>query len=287
MRDQAERLRELVNNHNNSNKAVVSKTRVIAVTSGKGGVGKTNIAVNLSIFLSRLGKKVTIIDTDLGLANIDLILGMIPKYHLGHLFAGEKDLSEITMEGPAGIRVIAGGSGFQELADLSSWQIDKCINNLAALEEDNDFIILDTGAGISNKVIKFLTAAEEIMVVTIPEPTAIADAYGVIKVLSRENPSAKVYVVVNMVKSQQEGEQVFERLTMVAEKFLQFPLESMGMIFNDPVVSKAVKQQQPFSLIYPKSKASMSVLNIAQKMLSLPIQSSGGFSLFLRRLLLK
>ncbi|HBG15140.1 MAG TPA: hypothetical protein DDW93_00040, partial [Firmicutes bacterium] len=215
MRDQAERLRELVSSQNH--KVNLPKARIIAVTSGKGGVGKTNLSVNLSIYLSKLGQKVTLIDTDLGLANIDLILGITPKYHLGHFFAGERDLSDVVLEGPAGIKVIAGGSGFQELADLSSWQMNNCISNFSALEEDNDFIIFDTGAGISSKVIKFLMAAEEIIVVTIPEPTSIADAYGVIKVISKENPTAKVYVAVNMVKSKEEGEQVFERLMMVAE----------------------------------------------------------------------
>ena len=285
MRDQAERLRELVNSQNH--KVNLPKARIIAVTSGKGGVGKTNLSVNLSIYLSKLGQKVTLIDTDLGLANIDLILGITPKYHLGHFFAGERDLSDVVLEGPAGIKVIAGGSGFQELADLSSWQVNNCISNFSALEEDNDFIIFDTGAGISSKVIKFLMAAEEIIVVTIPEPTSIADAYGVIKVISKENPTAKVYVAVNMVKSKEEGEQVFERLMMVAEKFLQFPLEPLGMIFYDQNVPKAVKQQQPFSLTHPESKASLSVLRIAQRMLSLPEQSSGGLSLFLKRLFSK
>jgi len=186
MRDQAERLRELVNSKNH--RANSRKARIIAVTSGKGGVGKTNLSVNLSICLSKLGQKVTLIDTDLGLANIDLMLGMIPKYHLGHFFSGERDLADVVMEGPAGVRIIAGGSGLQELANIDSWQLDNCIERLFTLDEDNDFIILDTGAGISSKVIRFLLAAEEIIVVTIPEPTSIADAYGVIKILSKKTP---------------------------------------------------------------------------------------------------
>ncbi|NLW56916.1 MAG: MinD/ParA family protein [Firmicutes bacterium] len=282
MRDQAERLREIVNSQNS--KAPVRKARTIAITSGKGGVGKTNLSVNLAIHLSKLGQKVTLIDTDLGLANIDLIMGLTPKYHLGHFLSGDQSLSDIVLDGPAGVKVIAGGSGFQELADLSPWQVDHCITNLAVLEEENDFIILDTGAGISNKVVKFLVAAEEIVVVTVPEPTAIADAYGVIKVISRENSSAKVYVAVNMVENQEEGEQVYERLMLVAEKFLNFPLEPLGFIVKDPTVAKAVKQQQPFALTHPESKASLSILRIAQKMLALPEQSPGGLSLFLRRL---
>lgn len=284
MRDQAERLRELVNSHNN--RVNSHKARIIAVTSGKGGVGKTNLSVNLSICLSKMGEKVTLIDTDLGLANIDLMLGMIPKYHLGHFFSGERDLADVVMEGPAGVKIIAGGSGLQELADIGPSQLDNCINRLFTLDEENDFIILDTGAGISNKVIRFLLAAEEIIVVTIPEPTSIADAYGVIKIISKENPSAKIYVAVNMVKSDEEGEQVVERLRIVAEKFLQFPLESLGYIHYDPNVPKAVKQQQPFTLTHPSSKASQGIKKMAQNLLLLPEHPSRGLSMFFQRLFL-
>jgi len=282
MGDQAERLRELVNSQNQ--KFLSHKARIIAVTSGKGGVGKTNLSVNLSICLSKLGKKVTLIDTDLGLANVDLMLGMIPQYHLGHFFSGEQELADVVMEGPAGVKVIAGGSGLQELADISPWQLESCINSLNTLEEDNDFIILDTGAGISNKVIRFLLAAEELIVVTVPEPTSIADAYGVIKIITKENPKARIYVAVNMVRSEEEGEQVIKRLSMVAEKFLHYPLESLGCIFYDSNVPKAVKQQQPFYLTHPNSRASQSVMKMAQRLLCLPEQPSEGIVLFFRKL---
>src|SRR5690554_1893272 len=283
MRDQAEKLRELVNEHANQQKNA-SGTRVIAVTSGKGGVGKSNLAVNLGIYLSSLGQKVTLIDTDLGLANIDLILGVTPEYHLGHFFSGEKTLPQITMEGPAGLRIIAGGSGFQELADISEWQLDKCLQQFYTLEQDSDIIIFDTGAGISNKVLRFVVAAKEVLVVTTPEPTAIADAYGVIKVLARENSASKVYIVVNMVHKEDEGQQVLNRLVMVAEKFLDFPVEPLGMVFYDQVVTKAVKVQQPFSLMNPQSKAAKNVQNLAHKILAIPEIPSGGFISFWRRL---
>jgi len=283
MRDQAEKLRELVNEHANQQKNA-SGTRVIAVTSGKGGVGKSNLAVNLGIYLSSLGQKVTLIDTDLGLANIDLILGVTPEYHLGHFFSGEKTLPQITMEGPAGLRIIAGGSGFQELADISEWQLDKCLQQFYTLEQDSDIIIFDTGAGISNKVLRFVVAAKEVLVVTTPEPTAIVDAYGVIKVLARENSASKVYIVVNMVHKEDEGQQVLNRLVMVAEKFLDFPVEPLGMVFYDQVVTKAVKVQQPFSLMNPQSKAAKNVQNLAHKILAIPEIPSGGFISFWRRL---
>lgn len=284
MPDQAEKLRELVNIHNNHKKSS-SGARIIAVTSGKGGVGKTNLAVNLSIHLSHLGQKVTLIDTDLGLANIDLILGISPEYHLGHFVSGERRLSEIIIEGPSGVKVIPGGSGFQELADINEYQLDKCLNQISCLEAETDIIILDTGAGISSKVVHFILAAEEVIVVTTPEPTAIADAYGVIKVLARRNSAAKVYIVVNMVQREEEGEQVLNRLVMVAEKFLDFRVEPLGMVFYDSSVMQAVRQQQPFSLIFPQTKASLNVLRLAQIILSLPEVTPGGLVSFWRRLI--
>ena len=224
------------------------------------------------------------IDTDLGLANIDLILGITPEYHLGHFFSGERSLSQIVMEGPGGLRIIAGGSGFQELADISEWQLDKCLQQFYSLEKNSDIILFDTGAGISNKVLRFVVAAKEVMVVTTPEPTAIADAYGVIKVLARENSASKVYLVVNMVHKEDEGQQVMNRLVMVAEKFLDFPVEPLGMVFYDPVVTQAVKLQQPFSLMDPHCKAArMYKTWPTESCLSQKFQPSGFIS-FWRRL---
>ena len=159
--------------------------RIIAVTSGKGGVGKTNLAVNLALGLASLGQRVTLIDTDLGLANIDLVLGLTPPYHLGHFFTGERSLEEIAMEGPYGIKVIAGGSGLQELANLSERHMERCLEYLTGLEEKADFILFDTGAGISHKVVQFLVAADGVLSGYDLEPTAIADAYGVIRFSQR------------------------------------------------------------------------------------------------------
>lgn len=273
MHDQAERLRELVNIQNNDkekSREKSSSTRIMAITSGKGGVGKTNLAVNLALALVQLEQRVTLIDTDLGLANVDLILGISPEYHLGHFFTGERDLREITIEGPLGLRVIAGGSGFQELADLSERYVDKCLEHLMELEEGSDFLIFDTGAGISYKVVQFITAADEIIVVTTSEPTSIADAYGIVKVVAKENPQTKVYLVANMIRWEDEGNQVLERLAMVAEKFLDFTVEPLGMVFYDPVVPAAVKKQEPFILTNPQAAASKNVSGLARRLLSLP-----------------
>ena len=283
MHDQAERLRELVNVQNNDkeeSREESSPTRIMAITSGKGGVGKTNLAVNLALGLVSLRQRVTLIDTDLGLANIDLILGITPEYHLGHFFTGERSLRDIIVEGPLGLRVIAGGSGFQELADLSERHVDKCLKHLVELEEGSDFLVFDTGAGISYKVVQFIIAADEIMVVTTSEPTAIADAYGIIKVLAKENPQAKVYLVANMIRREDEGNQVLERLVMVAEKFLDFNVEPLGMVFYDSVVPAAVKHQEPFILVNPQAAASKNVLGLARRLLALPdipVHSPGSF----------
>ena len=293
MHDQAERLRELVNGRIKKKGPVESSEstiprshrpaghgRIIAVTSGKGGVGKTNLAVNLALSLATLGQRVILIDTDLGLANIDLVLGLTPEYHLGHFFAGERSLREIAIEGPYGVKVIAGGSGLQELANLSERQMERCLEHLVELEEEADFILFDTGAGISHKVVQFLVAADEVLVVTTSEPTAIADAYGVIKVLSKENPQAQVYLVVNMVRLESEGKQVLERLQMVAEKFLDFPVEPLGMVFYDALVPKAIKKQEPFFMTHPQATASQNILGLAKKLLAFPEfpeNSPGGF----------
>lgn len=297
MHDQAERLRELVNGRISGRKRrekggeasqpaslcshrPASHVRIIAVTSGKGGVGKTNLAVNLALGLATLGQRVTLIDTDLGLANIDLVLGLTPEYHLGHFLAGERSLREIVIEGPCGVKVIAGGSGLQELANLSERQVARCLDHLAELEEDTDFILFDTGAGISRKVVQFIVAADEVLVVTTSEPTAIADAYGVVKVIAKENPQALVYLVVNMVRLESEGKQVLERLQMVAEKFLDFTVEPLGMVFYDALVPKAVKNQEPFLLTNPQATASQNVLGLARKLLDLPEfpeRAPGGF----------
>lgn len=299
MHDQAERLRELVNGRNRkkdeSSPAAgphshqpapggeprgQRRGRIIAITSGKGGVGKTNLAVNLALGLASLGQRVTLIDTDLGLANIDLVLGLTPPYHLGHFFAGERSLREIAIEGPYGIKVIAGGSGLQELANLSERHMARCLEHLVELEEEADFILFDTGAGISHKVVQFILAADEVLVVTTSEPTAIADAYGVIKVLAKENPRAHVYLVVNMVRMESEGQQVLDRLQMVAEKFLDFTVEPLGMVFYDSLVPKAVKKQEPFFLTNPQATASQNILSLARKLLAFPefpAKTPGGF----------
>jgi flagellar biosynthesis protein FlhG len=264
MADQAERLREIVR----GNSSPSTQTRVIAVTSGKGGVGKTNVSVNMGIALAKLGARPLLVDADLGLANVDVILGIIPQYNLGHVILGEKKISDVIINGPAGLRVIASGSGVYKLANLSEKSLEQCLQNLNEIEKYTDIMIIDTGAGLSKNVLKFVLAAGEVIVVTTPEPTAITDAYGVIKVVASSDLNTPIWVVVNMVRNENEGMQVMDRLSTVSKRFLGVELSTLGFIPYDPIVSKAVKEQQPFIISHPRSPAGQSLSQIAKNLLS-------------------
>lgn len=256
MRDQAEGLRRLI-----KNKEVSS--RIIAVTSGKGGVGKTNIAVNLSLALRQLGHRVILIDVDLGLANVDIILGVTSMYNLGHVFRGEKTLKEIIIDGPLGLKIVTGGSGVTDLANLNGWRLEVFIKSLEELNQEFDFIILDTGAGIGRNVLSFVLAASEILVVATPEPTAITDAYGLLKVIHQRNSRAYVRLIVNMAKSPNEAEMVAGKLNSVLREFVQWEVEYTGYILHESQVSKAVSEQHPVLLAFPSSMTSRSLKRIA------------------------
>lgn len=265
MGDQAEKLRQI------SQSRILRKvtppvhnTRVITVTSGKGGVGKTNFTINLAIALIKLGKRVVIIDADLGLANIDVVLGITPQYDLNHVFSGKKTVREVITQGPEGIKFIAGGTVVKEIFALKDWQIEKFINSISDLEEFTDIILIDTGAGISQNVLSFVLAANEVIVVTTPEPTAVADAYGIIKVTSLQNNSAQIKLVVNRAENVYEAEQTAKKLWIVAERFLNIDVKYLGYIFNDPCVSQAVKKQQPFLVTYPNCEATKCIYQLAK-----------------------
>ncbi len=272
MNDQAEKLRNIVKNKKeNINSEVEGQSknaaRVIAVTSGKGGVGKTNITVNLAIALSKKGLRVVILDVDLGLANIDILLGKSTRYTLVELIRGERNIFEVLADGPDNVKFISGGSGVDELAQLDKSQIENLVSNIALLDKLCDVILIDTGAGISNSVVSFLMAADEILLVTTPEPTAITDGYAMIKTIMRKDRHKIVKVIVNKADSIREAEDVLDKLFMVSERFLSFELQKMGYILNDECVTKAVKQQKPFSLVYPKSHATYQVTQMAETLL--------------------
>lgn len=283
MTDQALRLRELING-NVHDKMRVGDARIIAVSSGKGGVGKTNLTVNLAIALSKKGKKVTILDADLGLANIDILLGLIPRYTLTHVIKMEKQLSDIMIDGPNGISIVSGGSGVMDLVDLNEAELHRLIDSMEQLNNNSDYILIDTGAGLNQSVLSFIQAAQELVVVVTSDPTSITDAYALIKNISELDVSVKV--VVNRVESNKEGHEVFNKLNTAAEKFLDLELKSIGYIYEDQNVKKSVKRQIPFILEFPNSLASRGVELVADNLErnSYNNQQVGGFSRFIKKI---
>ncbi len=242
--------------------------RVISVTSGKGGVGKTNIAANLAYLLAGRNKKTLVLDADAGLANIDVILGLNPHYNLSHVLRGEKTLPETIVEGPGGIRILPSASGIPEMTDLSRGQKLTLIDELNALNDSLDVMMIDTGAGISANVMYFNMAAKEIIVVTTPEPTAMTDAYALIKVLYQRHAKRRFRLIVNMVKDVAEGKEIFTRLSNATDHFLNLTIEYLGHIVLDDKVKEAVRRQKALAEIYPQCPASRCLAKIAEKISS-------------------
>lgn len=238
-------------------------TRVIAISSGKGGVGKSNLVANLGIALAMRGKKVMLLDADLGLANIDVLFGINPKYNLKNLVDGDKTMQEILVTGPHSIKIVPGGSGIPELANLSDGQQEKLLESFVLLEREADITLIDTGAGISKDIISFILAAREALIITTPEPTAITDAYGLIKVLTQRDPNVDIKIVVNMVSSEKEGQEIAGRIVMATRQFLNKRIEPIGYIVSDPSVNMSVRKQEPFILGYPGARASKCIKQIA------------------------
>ena len=236
--------------------------RVIAVTSGKGGVGKTNFSSNLALSMAATGKRVIVLDADLGLANLHVILGVNPPYNLEHVLRGERSIRDILHPAPGNIHIVAGGSGITELANLEEEDRRAFIEGLSELDTLADVIIIDTGAGLARNVLAFLCAVDEILVVTTPEPTAITDAYATIKVMSQENPSARLLLVVNMAESEVEANAVANRLQTISARFINTNLEYLGYIPQDPAVSRAVRSQSPFLLAQPNCPAAHAIRRI-------------------------
>src|SRR3990172_5607489 len=247
--DQASQLREMMHGHRRS-------ALTLAIMSGKGGVGKSNVAVNLSICLSERGIRTALMDLDMGLANADLLMNLQPRYTLAHLVAGVRTIEDISVRGPGGIQFIPGASGTQGLANLSEFERQNLISQLHKLDASADIIVFDLGAGISRNVTSFAHAADRAWVVTTPEPTALADAYATIKALQREQCRARVELVVNMANSRAEAQAAYRRVAGVARKFLNFPIADGGFMLQDTAVELAVQARCPFVIRYPGSNAS-------------------------------
>ncbi|MBR4726084.1 MAG: MinD/ParA family protein [Lachnospiraceae bacterium] len=274
--DQADQLRKLVNKQ----KKVRKVSRVITVTSGKGGVGKSTLTVNLAIQMSRMGKRVIILDADFGLANIEVMLGIRPTYNLADLMFRGKDLKEIITEGPEGIGFISGGSGIQELSRLTRDQVIYLVQKLYELDELADIILVDTGAGIADSVLEFVSASNEVLIVATPEPTSITDAYALLKTLNRKSDYARettsIKMVANRIKDEEEGLTLHNKLGVVVEKFLNIKIEYLGGIHQDVNCQKAIMKQEPVTIGFPTSSTSKEINAIAGKLLDIKVEEKEG-----------
>lgn len=280
--DQADSLRQMV-----AQRRSESPVRVIATTSGKGGVGKTNISSNLAVLAAMLGKRVLIIDADLGLANVEIIYGIAPKYHLGHLLEGTASIEDVLARGPAGIRVLPAGSGISSLTQLDGAQKLRLMTGLDAVEDLFDLVIIDTGAGIGDNVRFFVGGAQEALLIVTPEPTSLTDAYASVKVLSLEAGVENFNVVVNPVANEQAAREIFEKLCTVTRRFLKAKLKYIGFVPRDENIHRAVMAQKPVVQLFPQSPASRALVGISHKLFEEPgpLQNTGGLKFLWQRLL--
>ncbi len=261
--------------------------RVIAVTSGKGGVGKTNVSVNLALGLTLNGRETLLLDADLGLANVDVILGVQPTYNLSHVMSGERSLEEVIIPGPSGLKIVPASSGVQAMADLGVAGHAGIIRAFSELGQNLDVLIIDTAAGISDSVISFCRASQEVIVVVCDEPASITDAYALIKVLNRDYGLSRFRVLANMARSIQEGRALYEKIARVTDRFLDVALDYLGMVPFDEYLRKAVQKQRAVVDAYPRSRAGTAFRNLAQKADAWPMPESarGHLEFFVERLL--
>ena len=283
MNDQASSLRKMMKNNGNelkedkddkSTKVNSSQTKVIAVASGKGGVGKTNLSVNLAYALSEMDKNVLVMDADIGMANVDILMGLTSTYSLKHVMKGKCEIEDAIVKTPSGINVLTGISGEEDFIDVSSDEIERLLSVSSHLEENYDIIIIDIGAGAHSDVLNFIMAADETLIVLTPEPTAIMDAYSLLKILSTHNYRSDLGLVVNMVENDSEGEEVIERMKSVIKEYLDINLELTSNIPYDKKVVKSVKKQQSIFDLYPNSSVVKSYKKTAANIIDKEEESS-------------
>ena len=284
--DQAETLRA-INTSLDAGAMANAGTAVYAITGGKGGVGKTALTANLAYNLALQGKRVLILDADLGLANIDVMFGLAPAYNLAHFFAGDQSLAAILTDGPLGIKILPAGSGIQQVTRLDNQQKVRLLDALDALQLTFDFLLIDTEAGISENVTYFNTAAQEIIVMTTPDPTAITDAYALMKLLSTEYHENHFNLVVNQVSKDSDALTVFKKLTMVASRYLDVSLDYLGSIPHDRQLTEAIRRQRVVSELYPHAKSAIAFANLAARLCLEPAsqEPKGGLQFFWKKLL--
>ncbi|UUO23088.1 MinD/ParA family protein [Colwellia sp. M166] len=261
--------------------------KVIAVSGGKGGVGKTNISLNTAISLAKLGKRVLVLDADLGLANVDVMLGLRVQRNLSHVLSGECELDDIIIQGPAGINIIPATSGTQSMVDLTPAEHAGLIRAFSDMQTKFDILIVDTAAGISDMVLSFCRASQDVLLVVCDEPTSITDCYALMKLLSRDHGLFKFKVVANMVRSAKEGQQLYAKLSKVTDRFLDVTLELVAVIPFDENIRKSVRKQQAIVEAFPDSPAAVSLKSLAQNIISWPVpqQASGHLEFFIEQLL--
>ena len=272
MWDQAEQLRKMVKDvHTKPSSAVIKannmRARIITVTSGKGGVGKTNFTVNLALSLGKLGKKVVVIDADLGMGNVDVVLGCSVPYNMMHLLEGGFSLQDIIIDGPHGIKFMSGGSGIHKLANLTNLELMHISNQITLLDNWAEIILIDTGAGINSNVMNFVIAADEVIIITTPEPTAITDAYAMMKTFANHSGKGTLQLVVNRVMEEEEGNVAAEKLVKVGLNFLGLTLVKLGIVYEDSNLIRAVKKQVPVLLSFPNTISTRCIEQIANRLL--------------------
>lgn len=274
MSDQASRLRAMTQGQQ------APKTyfhgRVVAITSGKGGVGKTNVVAGLAISLARMGQRVVVMDADFGLANLDILLGLSPQYTLEHVLRGEKLLEEILLDGPMGIRIIPASSGIQELTRLDTMAELRLVQGLQRVAETSDWLLIDTAAGIHDSVVKLLMASQEVILVTTPEPTSLVDAYAMVKVLHLRDPEKEVWLLINNGQNLDEAEETINQLQAATQRFLGKQLKVLGVIPADPHILQSVRQQHSVADLYPTSPSGQAFQALAKQIKAqVPLQADG------------
>ncbi|MEN8189405.1 MAG: MinD/ParA family protein [Thermodesulfobacteriota bacterium] len=287
IQDQAATLRTLEQDSSLSVASNATTTRVCAVTSGKGGVGKTAVVANMAVTLAKNGLNVLILDADLGLANIDVVFGLAPQFNLNHFFSGEQELSDILVEGPEGVKILPAGSGIQNFTRLDSQQKMRLLEGLDQMHNEFDFVLIDTEAGISENVTYFNTAAQEILVVTTPEPTAITDAYALMKLLSTQYHEKRFNLVVNQIADEEEALDVYRKLTMVSNRYLDISIDYLGSIPSDRLMVESIRRQKVIVELHPNSKTSQAFSTLASTICAeqMPTEPKGSVQFFWRRLL--
>lgn len=281
MLDQAESLRKLINSEQQQDRK--TSTKIITVTSGKGGVGKSNFVVNLAITLQNKGKKVLIFDADLGMGNDDVLMGLYPRYNIFDILFTEVEIKDIIVEGNNGVHLIPAGSALSKAQELEESQRKMFLEKLEALDE-YDYILMDTGAGVNRDVLSFIAASEELIIVTTPEPTSLTDGYSLIKATDYYKLKTKAKIVVNKAFTKDEGHETFKRFEKAVNKFLKIKIEYLGCILEDKKLVQSVRQQKPFVVLYPNCDAAKDIENIACELIGGEIQSQNGAKGLFKRL---